>query len=325
MKRQTATKSEITTSDELNEYYNVVKNEFDDHLKREISKEPAEIGALLEKGLSGGKKLRPVLCKLVSDALGGDTHLAFECGMALELVHCGALIHDDWIDGDKFRRAAPSLWNELGPRTSVLVADLMAATGSLHGAISLETGKSLARCVRNLSEGAIADFTDKDNYNEAVYLHRIKRKTGALYSTAAELGALVSPRTDLAPNMYKYGECVGILYQITDDYLDLLNSLITKTPVGDLALKIPTLPLTKLSKYPNYQEAVNEFIYNGNTEKLISNVDIKHAQEVFDDLIQPWQDMSKKFLEEVPESNSKRLLEQVPLSFANELITKDKN
>ena len=325
MKRQTATKSELSTSDELNEYYNVVKNEFDDHLKREISKEPAEIGALLEKGLSGGKKLRPVLCKLVSDALGGDTHLAFECGMALELVHCGALIHDDWIDGDKFRRAAPSLWNELGPRTSVLVADLMAATGSLHGAISLETGKSLARCVRNLSEGAIADFTDKDNYNEAVYLHRIKRKTGALYSTAAELGALVSPRTDLAPNMYKYGECVGILYQITDDYLDLLNSLITKTPVGDLALKIPTLPLTKLSKYPNYQEAVNEFIYNGNTEKLISNVDIKHAQEVFDDLIQPWQDMSKKFLEEVPESNSKRLLEQVPLSFANELITKDKN
>ena len=325
MKRQTATKSEISTSDELNEYYNVVKNEFDDHLKREISKEPAEIGALLEKGLSGGKKLRPVLCKLVSDALGGDTHLAFECGMALELVHCGALIHDDWIDGDKFRRAAPSLWNELGPRTSVLVADLMAATGSLHGAISLETGKSLARCVRNLSEGAIADFTDKDNYNEAVYLHRIKRKTGALYSTAAELGALVSPRTDLAPNMYKYGECVGILYQITDDYLDLLNSLITKTPVGDLALKIPTLPLTKLSKYPNYQEAVNEFIYNGNTEKLISNVDIKHAQEVFDDLVQPWQDMSKKFLEDVPESNSKRLLEQVPLSFANELITKDKN
>ena len=325
MKRQTPTKSKISTSDELNEYYNVVKNEFDDHLKREISKEPAEIGALLEKGLSGGKKLRPVLCKLVSDALGGDTHLAFECGMALELVHCGALIHDDWIDGDKFRRAAPSLWNELGPRTSVLVADLMAATGSLHGAISLETGKSLARCVRNLSEGAIADFTDKDNYNEAVYLHRIKRKTGALYSTAAELGALVSPRTDLAPNMYKYGECVGILYQITDDYLDLLNSLITKTPVGDLALKIPTLPLTKLSKYPNYQEAVNEFIYNGNTEKLISNVDIKHAQEIFDDLIQPWQDMSKKFLEDVPESNSKRLLEQVPLSFANELITKDKN
>ena len=45
---------------------------------------------------------------LVSDALNGDAHLAFECGMALELVHGGALIHDDWIDGDSFRRAAPA-------------------------------------------------------------------------------------------------------------------------------------------------------------------------------------------------------------------------
>ena len=311
--------------DDLSTYYERVKLEFEDHLKIEISKEPQEIAALLEKGVSGGKKLRPVLCKLVSDSLRGDTHLAFECGMALELIHSGALIHDDWIDGDKFRRAAPSLWNELGPRTSVLIADLMVATGSLHGAVSLEAGKSLARCVRNLSEGAIADFTDKENYSESVYLHRIKRKTGALYSTAAELGALVSPRTDLASDMYKYGECVGIIYQITDDFLDLLNSLITKIAVGDLALKIPTLPITKLNRYPQYKEVIEEFIMNGNTEPLIQKVEIGHAQSVFEDLIKPWQDMSKRFLTEVPESFEKNILEKVPVAFANELITTDKN
>jgi len=201
----------------------------------------------------------------------------------------------------------------------------MVATGSLHGAISIPTGKSLARCARNLSEGAIADFTDKKNYSESVYLDRIKRKTGALYSTAAELGALISPKTDLAPSMYKYGECVGILYQITDDYLDLLNSLITKTAVGDLALKIPTLPLTKLSKYPQYQNIINDFIYNGNTEKIIERVEIKHAQKIFEELIIPWQKMSKRFLEEAPDSNAKKLLEQVPLSFANKLLSSDKN
>jgi geranylgeranyl pyrophosphate synthase len=311
--------------DELNEYYNTVKIEFESHLKGEISKEPQEIASILEKGVSGGKKLRPVLCKLVSDSLGGDTHLAFECGMALELIHSGTLIHDDWIDGDKFRRAAPSLWNELGSRTAVLVADLMLATGSLHGAISIETGKSLARCVRNLSEGAIADFTDKENYSESIYLHRIKRKTGALYSTAAELGALVSPRTDLASDMYKYGECVGIIYQITDDFLDLLNSLITKTAVGDLALKIPTLPVTRLNRYPEYKEVIDEFILNSNPEPLIKNVEIKHAQSVFEDLVKPWQDMSRRFLAEVPESNERNLLEKVPIAFANELITTDKN
>ena len=311
--------------DELNEYYNTVKIEFESHLKGELSKEPQEIATLLESGLKGGKKLRPVLCKLVSDSLGGDTHLAFECGMALELIHSGALIHDDWIDGDKFRRAAPSLWNELGSRTAVLVADLMAATGSLHGAISIETGKSLARCVRNLSEGAIADFTDKENYSESVYLHRIKRKTGALYSTAAELGALVSPRTNIASDMYKYGECVGIIYQITDDYLDLLNSLITKTAVGDLALKIPTLPVTRLSRYSEYKEVIDEFTLNGNSEQLIQTIEIKHAQAIFEELVKPWQEMSQRFLTEVPESKYKILLEKVPLAFANELITTDTN
>ena len=325
MNDYTKTQGELLLSDELTDYYNVVKNEFEDHLKRELAKEPPEIAPLIKKGLGGGKKLRPVLCRLVSDALGGDTHLAFECGMALELMHSGALIHDDWIDGDKFRRAAPSLWNELGPRTAVLVADLMVATGSLHGAISVEIGKSLAACVRNLSEGAIADFTDKENYSESVYLHRIKRKTGALYSTAAELGALVSPRTELSSNMYKYGESIGILYQITDDFLDLLNSLITKKPVGDLALKIPTLPVTKLSKYSQYKEMVDNFVYNGNSEALIENVEIVHAQEVFESLIEPWQEMARKFLEDVPDSPEKKLLEQVPIAFTNELLGSDKN
>ena len=217
-------KTKLLFDEELNSYYEVVKAEFEDFLKIEIAKESKEMAPLIEKGVIGGKMLRPVLCRLVSDALNGDAHLAFECGMALELVHGGALIHDDWIDGDSFRRAAPALWEELGPRSAILIADLMIATGSLHGAISIATGKSRARCIRNLSEGAIADFTDKQNYSESVYLHRIKKKTGALYGTAAELGALVSSQTHLNIPLYKYGETVGIIYQITDDYLDLYNS-----------------------------------------------------------------------------------------------------
>jgi geranylgeranyl pyrophosphate synthase len=261
---------------------------------------------------------------LVSDTLEGDAHSAFECGMALELIHCGTLIHDDWLDGDTFRREAPALWNELGSRTAILVGDLMVATGSIHGAISLATGKSLANCGRKLTEGALADFTDKENYSESVYLDRIKRKTGALYSAAAELGALVSPRIDLAPQMHKFGETVGIMYQITDDYLDLLNSIITKTAIGDLAIGIPTLPVTRLSKHPEYKEAINIFTKTGKADKIIKHVKIADAQNIFEELISPWQEMSRKYLEEVPDSSNKLLLEQVPMSFANELIASDK-
>ena len=244
--------------------------------------------------------------------------------MALELVHGGALIHDDWIDGDSFRRAAPALWEELGPRSAILIADLMIATGSLHGAISIATGKSLARCIRNLSEGAIADFTDKQNYSESVYLHRIKKKTGALYGTAAELGALVSSQTHLNIPLYKYGETVGIIYQITDDYLDLYNSIATNTPVGDLAIGIPTLPVTRLSNYTKYQECVEDFVNKGNAERLIKNVDLSDAQKVYEELVTPWMQVARKSLSEIPESNYKTLLEEVPLSFANQLISKDK-
>ena len=125
-------KTKLIFDEELNSYYESVKAEFEDFLKIEIAKESKEMAPLIEKGVLGGKMLRPVLCRLVSDALDGDAHLAFECGMALELVHGGALIHDDWIDGDSFRRAAPALWEELGPRSAILIADLMVATGSLH-------------------------------------------------------------------------------------------------------------------------------------------------------------------------------------------------
>ena len=104
-----------------------------------------------------------------------------------------------------------------------------------------------------------------------------------------------------------------------------MNSIITKTAVGDLALKIPTLPLTKLTRYPQYQEAIDDFIHNGNVEKIVANVEIRHAQEVFEDLIGPWQEMARKHLEDVPDSPAKKLLEQVPVAFANELISTDKN
>jgi geranylgeranyl pyrophosphate synthase len=125
--------------------------------------------------------------------------------------------------------------------------------------------------------------------------------------------------------MHKFGETVGIIYQITDDYLDLMNSLITKTPVGDLALGIPTLPVTRLSRYSKYKTSIEKFIETGNASEIIKNVKISDAQDIFEELIAPWQEMSRKFLEEVPDSSTKILLEQVPISFANELIASDRN
>ena len=313
----------IADSEPLASYSGQVRQEFEEHLAAALATESHDIVPLLERGASGGKRLRPVLCRLVSDALAGDAHLAFECGVALELIHSGALIHDDWIDGDVFRRDAPALWQELGPRTAVLVADLMIATGLMHGAISEATSQSLARCGRDLSQGAIADFTDHGSYTEAVYLKRVKRKTAALYATAAELGALVSPRTDLAPLLYHYGECVGIIYQLADDFVDLLNSLLTGTPVGDLLLGIPTLPLTRLERLPGYQPWVQAFLLEKDAGPLIANGRPEDAQQVCEELLAPWQERTQGYLQELPESPYRDLLEAVPGVFAGELLEAD--
>ena len=70
---------------------------------------------------------------------------------------------------------------------------------------------------------------------------------------------------------------------------------------------------------------VDDFVYNANSEALIENVEIGHAQEVFESLIEPWQEMARKFLEDVPDSPEKKLLEQVPIAFTNELLGSDKN
>ena len=323
MRNSTSPSPSLESCEPLAIYSEQVRQEFEEHLAAALSTEAQDVVPLLERGASGGKRLRPLLCRLVSDALDGDAHLAFECGVALELIHSGALIHDDWIDGDEFRRDAPALWQELGPRTAVLVADLMIATGSLHGAISEATSRSLARCIRNLAEGAIADFTDHASYTEAVYLKRIKRKTAALYGAAAELGALVSPRVDLAPLLYHFGECIGIIYQLADDFLDLLNSLLTGTPVGDLSLGIPTLPLTRLERLPGYQPWVQAFLQEKDAGPLITNGSPEDAQQVCEELLEPWRKRARGYLQELPESPYRELLGAVPAAFAGELLQAD--
>ena len=70
-------KTKLLFDDELNSYYEVVKAEFEDFLKIEISKESKEMAPLIEKGVLGGKMLRPVLCRLVSDALDGDAPVSY--------------------------------------------------------------------------------------------------------------------------------------------------------------------------------------------------------------------------------------------------------
>jgi len=88
---------------------------------------------------------------------------------------------------------------------------------------------------------------------------------------------------------------------------------------------IPTLPITRLIKYSKNQEAVDLFLESGNSEKLITTVDLSEIQNIYEDLITPWIQVARQSLSEIPDSRFKALLEEVPVSFSNYLINNDKN
>ena len=103
--------------------------------------------------------------------------------------------------------------------------------------------------------------------------------------------------------MYRFGENIGIIYQITDDYHDLINSIQTQSPIGDLVLGIPTLPITRLERYPECIEAVEEFKEGNGAEKLLKCATPEMAQDTFEELIGPWIEKARSDMAEMPENN----------------------
>ncbi len=108
-----------------------------------------------------------------------------------------------------------------------------------------------------------------------------------------------------------------------DDFVDLLNSLLTGTPVGDLALGIPTLPLTRLERLPGYQPWVQAFLVERDPGPLIANGKVRDAQQVCEELLKPWQERAQGYLQELPDTPYRELLETVPGAFADELLRAD--
>ncbi|WP_232703093.1 polyprenyl synthetase family protein [Halobacterium wangiae] len=183
--------------------------------------EPPELGAELEHVvLAGGKRVRPTLTVLVCEAAGGDGEDALDFAVGVELVHNASLVVDDIIDQSDVRRGEPSAWAafDYGPA-------IVASNGLLGEAFALFSRDPRAmECVTDalvdLGEGEAIELVDRPE-TEAEYMELARRKTGALFRAAAELGAIAANadgRTIEA--LGEYAERVGVAFQIRDDVLD---------------------------------------------------------------------------------------------------------
>ncbi len=192
------------------------------HAQSHVDMIPQLAGHLIN---SGGKRLRPMLTLATSRMFGygGENHIPL--ATAVEFMHTATLLHDDVVDESDWRRgkkAARLIW---GNQASVLVGDyllgqafkMMVETGIL------EALRILSNAAAIIAEGEVLQLAAQNDVSttEDAYMKVIEAKTAALFSAAAELGAVVAERPrEEQEALVSYGRNLGIAFQLVDDALD---------------------------------------------------------------------------------------------------------
>jgi len=205
----------------------------------------------------GGKRLRPTLCLLSYLACHGGLRTA-DCGrilpaaIAIELIHNFSLIHDDIEDSDEFRRGRPTVWKLWGVPHAINVGDCMFSLVNLS-AIQLEEKnktlnvlKILNSAVMELSEGQYLDmdFENKLDITTKDYINMVSKKTAALISAAAHIGALLATNDlKIIESFKNFGKKIGIAFQIRDDIIGIWSKKTGKPKASDIINKKKTLPI----------------------------------------------------------------------------------
>jgi farnesyl diphosphate synthase len=201
--------------------------------------------ALNEMLLAGGKRFRPTLLLSVVRAynplmIDNAKYAAF----ALELIHTYSLIHDDLpaMDNAALRRGHPTLHTTYDETTAILVGDALntyafevLSKAPMHNDIKIELIKILSENAgpNGMVLGQAIDcyFEDKKlSIDELKFLH--VNKTAKLIAASLKMGAVIVNKNELANNLYEFGLKLGLLFQIQDDLLDLLDSTETGKTTG---------------------------------------------------------------------------------------------
>jgi len=206
--------------------------------------EPDELGEEVRHVvLSGGKRVRPTVTVLVCEALGGDVDTAVEFAVGIELVHSASLVVDDIIDRSELRRGTPSAWAEFGHGPAIIASDGLLGEAFALFSSNERAMQAVSESMVELGEGEATELVAQPA-SEAEYMQLARRKTGALFRAAAELGAIAAEADAYTvENFGKYAERVGVAFQMRDDVLDATaDAADLGKPTGhDAAMERPSL------------------------------------------------------------------------------------
>jgi octaprenyl-diphosphate synthase len=199
---------------------------------------------------AGGKRLRPILLVMAARLAGYAGPRAVRLGCVVELLHTATLIHDDVVDQAPLRRGKPSANARWGDDASILVGDHLY---SKSFALMVRDGdpailETLARATVSMTEAEVFQLERKRSgtLTEADYLRIITQKTASFISACCRIGAILGQAgPERIEAMTRYGQHVGIAFQISDDTLDFVadEARFGKAIGGDLREGKRTLPL----------------------------------------------------------------------------------
>ncbi len=246
---------------------------------------------------AGGKRYRPLLAQVAAE-LGANTgHEPVEAGVSVELVHLGSLYHDDVIDEAKTRRGMPSVNENWSNTIAILAGDfLLARASEIAAPLGEEAVALIARTYATLCEGQVRELIYADGFDHGPegYYSVIGGKTASLIRTSARLGAITGGADhDTVEAVSEWAWEMGMVFQITDDVLDLVASdeFLGKPAGSDIGEGTFTLPVL-LAANGDHSEEIRSLLadgkpYSGDAIRRVIDLTVAggHIETVLDEAV----------------------------------------
>ena len=264
-------------------------NETDKLIKKQINSDVNRIPKLSKHIIDlGGKRLRPMLTISCAKMLKIRNKNHIKLAAAVELLHTATLLHDDVVDESVYRRGektSHTLWDN---KSSILVGDFLLgrAFQLMVETNSIECLSILSKAAAIIAEGEVLQLVETNNINikETNYIKIIESKTAALFSSACEVGGVVSgANKSQKKKLFNFGKNLGTAFQLTDDALDYegSSSKMGKNNGDDFYEGKVTLPVILALKNADKKE--KDFWEKTFNKKVRNKTDLRIAKKIIKD------------------------------------------
>ena len=269
---------------------------------------------------AGGKRIRPRLVLLFSEALGFAGPQRYELAATVEFIHTATLLHDDVVDESSLRRGRQTANALFGNAASVLVGDFLysRAFQMMVSVDRMRVLEVLADATNVIAEGEVLQLMNMHDPDLAVddYLRVIRFKTAKLFEASARLGAVLADASRTVEDACAdYGRSLGTAFQLVDDLLDYEGDTVAlgKNVGDDLREGKPTLPLlvamARCTK--DERQLIRHAIEHGEPDRLdeiLAIVRRTGALEATRDAARAEADKARDALSVLPESAARQAL-----------------